>query len=209
MTCLGGSEISINPGYWRNSTNSTKIYPCLEDTACLGGLTSECDTPYKGKYCSECKGIVDGKIYARVSGYKCAECSPLHQQILLVMIIHFGRVLVILYVLYNLLQNPKRNKPQTVLIRIITSYFQVISIVKEFELQWPEMVQKFLNMLSQIASVQDSFYSFDCVLYQIGFTRLSTYYTSVAIVGVTPVVIMILSIPVWIVASWCKTKKER
>jgi hypothetical protein len=34
----------------------------------------------------------------------------------------------------NLLANPKRNKPQTVLIRILTNYFQVISLVQGFDL---------------------------------------------------------------------------
>jgi len=56
------------------------------------------------------------------------------------MAVYFGRILIVIYVLYNLLQNPKRNKAQTVLIRIITNYFQVITIVKEFDLQWPDLV---------------------------------------------------------------------
>jgi hypothetical protein len=101
---MGGTEIQVSRGFWRIATNTTKLYTCLDDNACLGGLQSECAEPYKGKFCSECKGRTEsGKIYGRSSGYKCAECRPLYEQMLLILAVHFVKALIIFYVMYNLL----------------------------------------------------------------------------------------------------------
>ncbi|TNV87891.1 hypothetical protein FGO68_gene17182 [Halteria grandinella] len=210
-TCLGGAEISVMRGYWRDTSlgNSNKIYQCMDEEACLGGVKSECEEGYKGIMCSECKGdIGNGKIYARVGGYKCAECKPLMQQISLILLVHMGKALIIIYMLYNLLQNPKRNKPQTVLVRIFTSYFQVVSIVKEFDLTWPDSVSMLLNKFSLVSSAQDSFYSFECVLTQMGVTK-STFYYSVAIVGLTPIAVFACSVPIWGFLTWQVQRRRR
>ncbi len=48
-----------------------------------------------------------------------------------------GLALYLVYLLSSLLNNPLRNKPETVLIRIITNYSQAIMVVYEFDLNWP------------------------------------------------------------------------
>lgn len=45
--CLGGDVINVNNGYWRSSNDSTKLYKCYMEDACLGGTSaSTTSKPY-------------------------------------------------------------------------------------------------------------------------------------------------------------------
>jgi len=63
----------------------------------------------------------------------------------------------------SLQTNPQRNNPQAVLIRILTNYFQIIMVIKNFDLNWPEQVQSALNAVSFIFSSLDILISLDCL----------------------------------------------
>lgn len=76
-------------------------------------------------------------MYARAGVEQCVKCEPLYLQLLKFFGIFVMLVSYIVYLLYSILSNPRRNKPQTVLLRIITNYFQAVMIAKEFNLQWP------------------------------------------------------------------------
>jgi len=45
------------------------------------------------------------------------------------------------------------------------------------------------------------------VLNQLGYKQFPTYYFGVAIVGVTPIIMIVLSLPVWMLTSWCNERK--
>lgn len=88
--------------------------------------------------CNICvKEPIDGGYYARSGSHGCSRCSPMGVQILIIIAFFTGLAFYLVYLLSSLLNNPLRNKPQTVLIRIITNYSQAIMIVYEFDLNWP------------------------------------------------------------------------
>jgi hypothetical protein len=80
---------------------------------------------------------IDGVYYARSGSNSCSKCSHIGVQISIMLAFFTGLALYLVYLLYSLLNNPLRNKPETVLIRIITNYSQAIMIVYEFDLKWP------------------------------------------------------------------------
>jgi len=60
--------------------------------------------------------------------------------------------LYIILLLVLIIKSPSRDKDHSVLIRILTSYFQVILYVKDLDLSWPESVTKLLEALSFVSS---------------------------------------------------------
>lgn len=44
-TCLGGTEVYVESGYWRKNANSTHISECMHEEACKGGLVTENEHP--------------------------------------------------------------------------------------------------------------------------------------------------------------------
>jgi hypothetical protein len=67
-------------------------------------------------------------------------------------------------------------------------------------------VNVLLSKMSLISMAQDSFYSFECVLTQLGVEE-NTFFYGVAIVGLTPIAIFFLSVPLWAVLTWCKQRE--
>jgi hypothetical protein len=93
---------------------------------------------YTGKMCNICeKKAINGSFYARSGTYGCSKCNSIGIQAVIIIAFLIGLLFYLAYLLISLLNNPMRNKPQTVLIRIITNYSQAIMIVYEFELNWP------------------------------------------------------------------------
>jgi hypothetical protein len=44
-TCLGKTEVSVEEGFWRKTTNSTIIIECPNQNACKGGYFPENEYP--------------------------------------------------------------------------------------------------------------------------------------------------------------------
>jgi len=49
-------------------------------------------------------------------------------------------------------------------------------LVRAFDLTWPSLIQQGLNIFVKITDSQDSFFSFDCILYQIGYNPEKSYF---------------------------------
>jgi hypothetical protein len=140
--CNGGDDIGLLQGYWRIHNLTTKTYECPDKNSCLGSEKGEpvkCATGYSGRLCNICsKEAINGSYYARSGQSGCSKCSPIGVQIVVLIVFFAGLGVYLIYLLTSLLNNPLRNKPQTVLIRIITNYSQAIMIVYEFDLNWPQ-----------------------------------------------------------------------
>ncbi|CDW75737.1 UNKNOWN [Stylonychia lemnae] len=109
------------------------------------------------------------------------------------------------YLQGSLLKSAKRNKPQTVLIRILTNYFQVVMLVKDFDLHWPPQVQQVLNYFSYVSSSQERLFSFDCMYYQLGLKNQSSFYIKVIMFGLMPIFFSLLGALFWVIVRFtCK-----
>ncbi len=105
--------------------------------------------------------------------------------------------------------NPRRNKPQTTLVRILTNYFHVISLVRQYDLDWPGGLTSLLDNFSVVFNTAESFYSWDCVFYQVGFKKIPSYYTQVVFMGITPFLVIIPAYPIWALIKWRFERKAK
>jgi hypothetical protein len=124
-----------------------------------------------------------------------------------------GIAIYIFYLLMSVLSNPLRNKPQTVLIRILTNYTQVIMIVKEFEMKWPKQVSDALNSLSILSSSQEIIISIDCFIIKSGLKNITenipTLYIKVIVFGLLPIGLGLIASILWMVFYFLvKNNKE-
>ena len=104
----------------------------------------------------------------------------------------------------SILSNPERNKPLTVLIRILTNYFQLLMIVKNFDLSWPSAIQDALSTFSFIMSSLDLIISFDCLYLMSGVSSpsiqnstFSTFYLKVITFGIAPIAMSLCAAIFW------------
>eukprot|EP00347_Sterkiella_histriomuscorum_P010324 403376745 len=127
--------IECQKGTYSLKLQSISCEKCFNNGVCFGknitgvlpggGTESKCKIGFEGKLCSICSKNLNGTQYARQGANDCIE---------------------------SILNNPKRNKPQTVLIRILTNYFHAIMIVKDFDMSWPDQVQKALQIFAFVSS---------------------------------------------------------
>ncbi|TNV87899.1 hypothetical protein FGO68_gene396 [Halteria grandinella] len=210
--CEGGNNVLVEKGYWRADDKSTIVFKCPYSQACLGGVESKCAVGYSGLVCNICSTDENGDIYGREGQSMCKKCPPFASQIFQFLAVIVGLLLYTAYLLNSVLSNPLRNKPQTVLIRILTNYFQVIMIVKNFDLSWPEQVEKALDVFSFITSSLEILVSFDCMMLKSGLsnnTGVSTFYYKVIAYGVAPIFATLIAAAFWYVIYLLKTPKKQ
>ncbi|CDW72907.1 UNKNOWN [Stylonychia lemnae] len=90
-----------------------------------------------------------------------------------------------------------RNKPQTVLLRIITNYYHATMIVKSFEMNWPNLVEDTLHYLSIIGSTSESIFSLDCIYKQSTNLSIPTVYVKIIMYGLLPFILSLIGALVW------------
>jgi hypothetical protein len=101
---------------------------------------------------------MDDGYYARSGKFKCQKCED--QSVILAKL--FGLVFVmILYVaamVTIIIKSANRHQENSVLVRIITNYFQIILLVRNLEVFWPERVEKLLDSLSFVSSATEDMF---------------------------------------------------
>lgn len=113
-------------GYWK--FNRTRFEACNPPSACQGGSSQECATGYTGRFCSAC---VAGKYYRDTLSRECLVCP--NQAWLYIA----GFVLACTvggFMVYKIF----RARPSLAAITIVLDYLQVLSIVGNLDLKWPE-----------------------------------------------------------------------
>ncbi len=131
--------MNVTNGFWRANTSSDSIIACIVKGACLGGTNnSSCALGYSGILCHDCSGLQsDGSYYARSGDNMCAKCSsPGIEYLKLFGIVSF----LFLYVgvmVAMIVRSPSRKNDSSVLLRILTNYFQIIAMVSTLNLNWP------------------------------------------------------------------------
>eukprot|EP00347_Sterkiella_histriomuscorum_P015814 403355584 len=166
--CYGGSQLSVNPGYWRSSNISTNIHKCLNKNACLGGLIKSeesadvtCKKGYGGNLCQLCT-IVDGVKYSRTGFNTCDTCPEQGFNILL-----FQAVLLIfgfLTALVSLNIRSRKSSEIAVIMRILTNFLQIMSSTSLLDLRWPDSLKSFFMPFTYVGDSVQSVIYFDCFL---------------------------------------------
>ncbi|CDW76979.1 UNKNOWN [Stylonychia lemnae] len=105
----------------------------------------------------------------------------------------------------SLIKNSKRNNPQTLLMRILTNYFQVVMMVKEFQLNWPTQITEFLDYISIGGQGYSQVMSFECLINESGVDiGLHQIYFFVILVGLMPIIMSLIAYAIWTVAYQIK-----
>ena len=66
-----------------------------------------------------------------------------------------------------------------------------------------------LNDFKVLVDTEDSFYSFDCLLIYAGLENLPTFFFRVFLTGLLPVILILLSIPIWYAKQWYDRRQRK
>lgn len=178
--CLGGSQISVNPGYWRSNTSSEQIHYCGDTSSCLGGYYSNCSLGFTGPLCKSCD--ISGPIKYTKSGSNCLECASAASNITqIIFLILLEIAILAVFIKTSSLNVMKSGKVQqlnlnSASIKILMSYLQVISIVGRLNFNWPTYANSTIQVQAVVGNVQDQAVSFDCFLGSTG-VNLTDYFS--------------------------------
>ncbi|CAI2377172.1 unnamed protein product [Moneuplotes crassus] len=166
--CLGGNQVSLKPGHWRQFHNSTKIVECINAEACPGGFSrntlvpTKCATGYTGNLCSQCV-ITDSSKYERINDFECRKCpNPVTNaiQVIGVIILVFG-----FFVLLVVINVKKTTESEiSVLLRILTNYLQLVTVSISMSDEYPSLVISLFVPVKMFGGSADAFMSFDCFI---------------------------------------------
>ncbi|CDW88698.1 UNKNOWN [Stylonychia lemnae] len=166
---------------------------CLENSQCLGGnqvvideqywrSSNQSEQIYKCLHSKSCLGGINSECAEGYYGKLCSICK----------LDENGKRYA-----SSVLKDPRRNKPQTVLLRILVGYFQVIMICKDFEMQWPDNVELMLSYFSIFSSSQKNLFSIDCALTESGYLGDDIFKSKLLLFGLLPVILSIFSAFLW------------
>ncbi|CAI2368858.1 unnamed protein product [Moneuplotes crassus] len=167
-SCLGRNHISVHSGYWRPSQTSSFVTECLFKRACDGGYTNSslnpvnCAEGYHGELCSQC--VVNENVkYSKVNNLECSKCpDPVFNAFLVfglcLLVFSFLMVLIILNV------NKTKESNLSVLLRIMTNYFQLIFTSLSLTSSYPTSLISFFDIFAKFGDASEPFLSIDCFI---------------------------------------------
>lgn len=193
--CLGGDKVYPEEGYWRASITSSKIFKCMYEYACAGGVETEsqqgdCEEGYKGNLCQSCDSD-----YVRSGSNECSECVSKTQNTMILIGIALLIILVEVIMIRSSIRNAYEPKSLfSVYFKILVNYFLLMNIMSTFELNWPGIVMELFNVQSQVSRSTSQVISVDC---SIDDESIEPFYIKLLILMLLPVIASIVIIIVW------------
>ena len=216
---LGGVQVYVDSGYWRESKNSSSIIECLRESAWQGGYQENQEHPvrwasgYEGVLCTECQ-IINGQKYERLTNFECSKCpdillNALRIAGLILLVSIFFIVLIVVAI------RKRKESQQSILLRILANYLQLLTATLSFDMKFPKVVTEVFYPVQQVGSSSEAFLSIDCFLRD---TELKAFAPSNAIfkiflTGMLPLALIIVTIITWsilhlILFKWLKDLKR-
>ena len=174
-TCLGGDVIWVDEGYWRSSFDSDYILEWINSGSWLkyeGTPTNvpyNCQTGYSSNLCDSCINV-NGTKYQRTGDHKCGVCPD--------PILNFFRIfglliLLIILVIIIIWSNIRtiEDSPTSILIRILTNYFQIITSAASFNLTFPSSLNNFFEGVKTVGESAKIFLSVDWFIQDFGMVK--------------------------------------
>lgn len=209
---LGKDVISVNPGYWRKTTNSTQIIECQNTEACKGGYFPtkenpvECKVGYQGNLCSECS-MDNGEKYMKVGNFKCQKCpDPIMNAIRVIGVGLFVFMFFMMLIIINVMKT--KESELSTLFRIMTNYLQLLTTSLSFNASFPSSMTDLFLPVKSVGSSSDTFLSFDCFStdYEITGPFPSTVFLKLALSGILPIILFTLVVIIWIIVRWIRKR---
>lgn len=143
---------SALPGWWHSEKQPYIFYNCFPEEACLGGGFSNCSVGYdrKSNLCGQCD----------IGYYKwrnaCVQCSPNAWYKLILAVIALGVITVAFFAISS------AKVSHLASISIAFSFWQIIAIFAQFDVQWPAIVSNSFTVAS-LTNFNIDFLSPQCV----------------------------------------------
>ncbi|CAD8126262.1 unnamed protein product [Paramecium sonneborni] len=186
------NQLELRSGYWRPYFDTIQISYCLNlPSNCLGGWQNgdiSCYIGHIGALCEQCDlyNIRGGGQFSIVNRYSCGTCQDKYQNIAIII----GIIILTLILLqisvkgtlksieeytkfqpFKISQYSLINKPQSsILIKMLTNYFQIVATITTFQLQFPSGFNVTLDAVGN--PIQTATYSLDCFLVDISNTQI-------------------------------------
>ncbi|CAI2378749.1 unnamed protein product [Moneuplotes crassus] len=210
--CLGRNQVSVDPGYWRSSQTSEFITECLVKESCEGGFTNStlnpvnCAEGYQGELCSHC--LVNEMVkYRKVSNVKCDKCPAMIANTFLVVGL---ALLTFIFMMALIIINIRKTKESqlSVLLRIMTNYFQMIFTSLSLTTNYPTSLMAFFEIPKMFGDASDTFLSVDCFIrdYDIEGPFGSNAIFKLFLLILLPLVLFLLVAFIWIAVHFLKRK---
>ena len=202
-TWLGCTNIWVDSGYFRSSANSSFITPWIYSGAWLGEYHPENQYPvkwsegYDGLLWAKC--IVNAtEKYEKNSRFEWLKCpdtffNALRILSLIILVSLFFIIMIIVGI------KKKRESQQSILLRIMATYFQLLTAAMSFNLKFPTSLSQMMFPAEKIGTSSEAFLSFDW------FVRDSNVITmtpnivifKVMLTGLLPIFLTIISLVFW------------
>ena len=177
------------PGFWKALPNSTTVYQCNLESACLGSLsesdyTGTCADGYTGNKCLGCQ-----VGYSRSGSYKCGACPSTAQNAVIIVFLMLLIVFISVVLVRSTLKSAYTPKAlHSIYIKIFTNYLQLVLLTTKFELQWPYYVIQVFSVQQSAATASDQIFSLDCYFTDKGNSLVQIYYNKIIITALLPVI---------------------
>ena len=162
--CQGRREVQVSQGYWRRNTATDTIVECLYKDSWLGGYFPENEHPvewaegYTGKLCSQ--WIISPQKYEKVNDFQCQKWpSPFLNSVKVIAFI----LLVFSFFMVIIITNVRKEEESefSILLRILTNYFQLITTSLSFTSKFPDSLTDIFIPIKRFGGSSDAFLSFD------------------------------------------------
>ncbi|CAI2373860.1 unnamed protein product [Moneuplotes crassus] len=210
--CSGGTEINVNPGYWRVSLNSTSVIECINKEACEGGYQNSkiqptnCATGYQGNLCTKCS-VTENDKYQAVGGFVCQKCPNPILNAIRVIFVGFA---VFAYFMVLIIVNVRKTSESeiSILLRILTNYVQIISLSLSFSTKYPSSLSDILVPAETVGSSSEAFLSFDCFVMdsEIKGPFPSSIFFKIFLLIWLPLIIFLFVALIWVLIYYIKPK---
>lgn len=161
--CQGGARVFPVLGAWRPDPQSDRVFTCFREESCRGSsnftsLTGVCDDGYTGHLCESCQ-----EGYSRTIRDVCQPCSSSRVWYITTTISALGLLLILVITVRSSLRNTQgRHLKLGLIMKMLMNYFQMISLIRSFRLNWPESYLGTMNSQDVLGLVYGQLLSFDC-----------------------------------------------
>eukprot|EP00347_Sterkiella_histriomuscorum_P008851 403343497 len=193
--CRNGFQIIVDKGFWRSDVNSTSVYQCPNSDSCLSSYQTNCSEGYGGNLCQSCVKFNDN-WYSREETNNCEKCLEYNINSLRLAGVS---AIIVIYFLILIVVNVKtigKQKVTTVYMRILTNYFQILTLAQSYDLSWEDNMKKFLESISFVAKTSELIISQDCFIRDT-VDNMHPLFVKMIIATILPLCVIGLIIVVW------------
>lgn len=222
--CRKGQDLEVAKGYWRMHENSSKIIRCtIIKKACIGGnFEKQCMIGHTGPLCSSCLYDQDNKYYFSLG--LCQKCGDNNLILIAIMMIvvlgaMIGSIGFSIKDSYDYSINQDLKAVLiSVLINIMINYIQLVSIVSNIDIKWPDVLSSSSTNNSTSSNPSSSGLAaftdfgsligvFQCPMSEFAFKKgYSIFYVQMILVGLTFIIMLIFNGAFWILFKLVKEK---